>query len=77
MACKTILLVDDDVDFLATHQAVLEAAGFEVIIAHDSNEAMTVVLGGVERIENAVECGSIHAASIVCDFEARVKARVG
>ncbi len=42
MASKTILLVDDDVDFLATHQAVLEAAGFEVIVAHDSSEAMTV-----------------------------------
>jgi CheY-like chemotaxis protein len=43
MASKTILLVDDDVDFLVTHQAALEAAGFEVLIAHDSREAMAVV----------------------------------
>lgn len=43
MASKTILLVDDDVDFLAMHQAVLEAAGFEVIVAHDSSEAKTIV----------------------------------
>lgn len=43
MARKTILLVDDDVDFLATHRAVLEAAGFEVIVAHDSHEAKAIV----------------------------------
>ena len=43
MAAKTILLVDDDVDYLATHQALLEKAGFKVFTAHDSQEAMTIV----------------------------------
>jgi CheY-like chemotaxis protein len=37
---KVILLVDDDVDFLAAHRMALEAAGFQVHTARNSVEAL-------------------------------------
>lgn len=40
---KTILLVDDDTDFLAQHEMQLTAAGFKVVTAEDSNAAMDIV----------------------------------
>ena len=36
---KTILLVDDDVDFLAQQQVMLEAAGYRVVTAGGAREA--------------------------------------
>ena len=35
-----ILLVDDDVDFVAATRAVLESKPYEVIVAYDGNEAL-------------------------------------
>lgn len=43
MPAKTILLVDDDVDFLAIYTMALEAAGYAVIVAHDGAEAMAAM----------------------------------
>jgi len=39
---KTVLLVDDDVDLLDTYKTILERAGFAVVTATDSGEAMTI-----------------------------------
>jgi CheY-like chemotaxis protein len=41
---KTILLVDDDADFLAANKFVLEAAGYTVHVARNSSEAMRVAI---------------------------------
>jgi CheY-like chemotaxis protein len=35
---KTVLLIDDDVDFLEVNKTALEKAGFKVVVAHDSDE---------------------------------------
>ncbi|HEY9766644.1 MAG TPA: response regulator [Chroococcales cyanobacterium] len=35
---KTILLIDDDVDFVSINQQALEASGFKVLAAYDSQE---------------------------------------
>lgn len=40
---KTILLVDDDIDFLRQHEMQLTAAGFKVLTAEDSKSAMEIV----------------------------------
>ena len=40
---KTILLVDDDTDFLRQHEMQLTAAGFKVVTAEDSKSAMEIV----------------------------------
>lgn len=40
---KTILLVDDDVDFLAQQKLMLEAAGFQVISAEGQRAAETLL----------------------------------
>ena len=37
---KTVLLVDDDEDFLLQHKVQLEAAGYDVLTARASGEAM-------------------------------------
>ena len=42
MTRKTILLVDDDVDFLEVNKTALEAAGFHVLMAHNSKEALKI-----------------------------------
>lgn len=34
----TVLLVDDDVDFTESNRLALEAAGYEVVVAHDGND---------------------------------------
>ena len=39
---KTVLIVDDDPDFLRTNQIVVESAGYTVVTATDSEEAETV-----------------------------------
>jgi CheY-like chemotaxis protein len=39
---RSVLLVDDDVDFLAAHTLAFEAAGFEVHVARNGTEAMEV-----------------------------------
>ena len=36
---KTVLLVDDDDDFLFQHRLHLETAGFDVVVAHGRQEA--------------------------------------
>jgi CheY-like chemotaxis protein len=38
----TVLLVDDDVDFLCAHKIILEAQGFCVHTAHNGSEGMKV-----------------------------------
>ena len=43
MALKTILLVDDDVDFVEINRIALESSGYQVVIAHDADEAMRCV----------------------------------
>lgn len=40
---KTILLIDDDVDFVAINQQALEASGFQVLAAYDSKEGMEAI----------------------------------
>ncbi len=37
---KKILLVDDDVDFLEMHSAVLENRGYQVVTARSSQECL-------------------------------------
>ncbi len=45
----TIMIVDDDVDFLATNRAALEAEGYQVRTAHNGKEAMTIAeAGGID-----------------------------
>ena len=43
----TILLVDDDLDFLSAEKEMLELLGFKVIAAHDGMQALQLV-----RLEN-------------------------
>ena len=40
---KTILVIDDDIDFLSQQQVRLEAAGYRVITAEGQNEAVKVL----------------------------------
>ena len=42
MCKKTVLLVDDDSDFLAANSMALEAAGFEVFTAGNSADAVEI-----------------------------------
>jgi CheY-like chemotaxis protein len=42
MSKITVLLVDDDVDFLQAHKAALAAKGFDVHTAFNSNEGMKI-----------------------------------
>lgn len=42
MSKTTILLVDDDVDFLNAHKTALEAQGFEVYTAYNGNDGRKV-----------------------------------
>jgi two-component system, OmpR family, alkaline phosphatase synthesis response regulator PhoP len=39
---NTILLVDDDVDFVAANRMALESEGFQVLTAHNSKEGMEI-----------------------------------
>jgi CheY-like chemotaxis protein len=41
MSNKTVLLIDDDVDFLEVNRSALEKAGFKVVMAHDGDEGFT------------------------------------
>jgi CheY-like chemotaxis protein len=43
---KRVLLVDDDVDFLETSRFALEAAGYEVAVAHNGNEGLRAATRG-------------------------------
>ncbi len=43
-ANKAVLLVDDDVDFLAANRLAFEAAGFEVHVARNGTEAMEIAV---------------------------------
>jgi CheY-like chemotaxis protein len=36
----TVLIVDDDIDFVKANRTVLEAAGFNVLAAHNAGEGM-------------------------------------
>jgi CheY-like chemotaxis protein len=36
----TVLLVDDDIDFVIANRTALEAAGYQVIVAHNGNDGM-------------------------------------
>lgn len=40
---RTVLLVDDDADFLTQHRVMLEAAGFEVVTAESESQAEAVL----------------------------------
>lgn len=42
-AAKTVLLVDDDADFVATHKAVLEQNGYQVAVAYDGRQCLEMV----------------------------------
>ncbi len=42
MAAARVLLIDDDVDFVAIHKAYLEGAGFDVITAYDAEEGLAL-----------------------------------
>jgi CheY-like chemotaxis protein len=48
----TILLVDDDVDFIASNKTALETEGFNVLTAHNRREAMEIARR--EQIDTAV-----------------------
>jgi CheY-like chemotaxis protein len=39
---KRVLLVDDDQDFLEINKAALEAAGYDVAVAHDGKEGLQI-----------------------------------
>ena len=39
----TILLVDDDIDFVVSNKMALEEEGFNVVTAHNGHEAMDIV----------------------------------
>jgi two-component system alkaline phosphatase synthesis response regulator PhoP len=39
---RRILVVDDDVDFVAANKALLEASDYDVMTAHDGNEALSL-----------------------------------
>jgi CheY-like chemotaxis protein len=54
-AKKTILIVDDDVDFVRINRAILEQAGYNVVPAHS----------GAEGIEKAEE---IKPDAVLLDF---------
>lgn len=41
---RRILVVDDDVDFVAANKALLEASNYEVMTAQDGNEAVSLAL---------------------------------
>lgn len=43
MGKKKILIIDDDVDFVDLHKAVLENNGFEVVTAYSGREGMDKV----------------------------------
>ena len=45
MAKKRVLLVDDDQDFISINRSVLEAAGFEVVVAYDGAEGFRLATG--------------------------------
>jgi CheY-like chemotaxis protein len=47
-----VLLVDDDVDFLEALQAILEAAGYQVLAAYSGAEALALLRQG--RVNVAV-----------------------
>jgi len=40
---KRVLLVDDDVDLVAMNRSVLEANGYEVVVAYDGEECLAKV----------------------------------
>jgi len=40
---KKILIVDDDPDFTAMNQAVLETAGYAVMVAHNSKDGINLI----------------------------------
>ena len=42
-ATKRVLLVDDDIDFVAIHKAVLENNGYQVAVAHDGAQCLQEV----------------------------------
>ena len=42
MKKATVLIVDDDVDFVTANRTALEAAGFEVLTAHNGNEGLKI-----------------------------------
>ena len=52
MKKSTVLLVDDDIDFVNANRAVLEAAGYEVIVAHNGGEGLK--LARENRVDVAV-----------------------
>jgi CheY-like chemotaxis protein len=52
MSKGTVLLVDDDIDFCAANQTALEAAGYEVFVAHNSADGLR--LARENRIDVAV-----------------------
>jgi CheY-like chemotaxis protein len=56
MTCenKTILLVDDDVDFLAQMRVQLEAAGYQVITAAGRGEALDLLKSDDRKPDAAV-----------------------
>ncbi len=41
-ARQTVLLVDDDVDFVEANRIALEATGYQVLIAHDGEEGLAL-----------------------------------
>jgi DNA-binding response OmpR family regulator len=43
MAESKILLVDDDPDFVEATRTVLESVPYEVVVAHDGDEALDIV----------------------------------
>jgi DNA-binding response OmpR family regulator len=48
----TVLLVDDDVDFVASNKMALEQDGFNVLTAHNRKEAMEIARSA--RIDTAI-----------------------
>ncbi len=46
----TVLLVDDDLDFVEVNRSALEAAGYKVITAHDGEEGLRLARGNPIKV---------------------------
>lgn len=70
---RTILLVDDDADFLAMNRAVLESAGYAVVCAASADEARALLsqqradLIVTDLMMGALDSGFAFAAGLKAD----------
>ncbi|MCX5670173.1 MAG: response regulator [Planctomycetota bacterium] len=66
-----ILIVDDDADFLAIHQHILEGAGYRTVTASSGEEALAAMAG--ERPDLVITDLMMRALDSGCSFARQVK----